>query len=404
MLSRGGALGRIADLALQPGPRGVSITPVRVAAPAWYDVTWNPTAGCSPVGPGCAHCEALRTVAQLARIGGKAGARYAGLTATGRSGSRWTGELRVRDDVLTWPLLQRRGRRILVDSLSDLFHEKLATETIDLIHAVMTIAHWHRFLILTRRAGLMRSYYDDPLTPQRIAVQIEHLAKAVMPELVSLPRARGGDPGAIPVASIAARRNRAAGLARVVRHEAAPGGARSADTALDPWPLPNLWLGVAVEDQDRAARVGELMQTPAALRWVCFEPLLGPVRTDMVPLGNDCYADALGGICFSLDGRGRRLAGPRPNLPALDWVIAGGETGAGARPTDPDWLRDLRDRCRTAVVPFFFKQWGEWAPAPDDQPTQKMARRRRRAAGRLIDGRSWDELPAAMRQGSRKPR
>jgi protein gp37 len=91
-------------------------------------------------------------------------------------------------------------------------------------------------------------------------------------------------------------------------------------------------------------------------------------------------------------------------LPALDWVIAGGETGAGARPTDPDWLRDLRDRCRTAVVPFFFKQWGEWAPAPDDQPTQKMARRGRRAAGRLIDGRSWDELPAAMRQASRKPR
>jgi protein gp37 len=375
---------------------------VRVAPPAWYDVTWNPTAGCSPVGPGCRNCDALRTVIQLSRIGGKAGARYAGLAETSRSGGQWTGELRVRDDVLTWPLLQRRGRRIYVDSLSDLFHEKLATEDLDTVHAVMTVAHWHRFLILTRRAERMRAYYNDPETPRRIALQVEHLSVAVLPALVSPQRAREGESAAGPAASIAVRRNWAAGLARAVRREAGSTDGEQGASGLNPWPLSNLWLGVAAEDQDHAGRVGELLRTPAALRWACFEPLLGPVRPDLVPLGDDNYVDAFDGSCFSLDGRGRRLAEAGPALPALDWLIAGGETGTAARPTHPDWVRDLRDRCVAARVPFFFKQWGEWAP--DDRAPGKTVRRGRRAAGRLIDGLAWDELPPAMRERPRRRR
>jgi len=318
MLSRGGGIGRVIGLAPERGTHSVGLTPARVTTPAWYDVTWNPTAGCSPVSPGCDHCEALRTVAQLARMGGKGGARYAGLTAIGRAGPQWIGEVRVRDDVLAWPLVQRKGRRILVNSLSDLFHEKLATDAIDVVHAVMTIAHWHRFLMLTRRAERMRGYYADPQTPQRIAAQIEQLAATVLPALGSSARGRASSASAGHAASVGARSNWAAGVARAVRSEAGSGSGDPGAAGLDPWPLPNLWPGVAVEDQDHAGRIGELLQTPASLRWVCFEPLLGPVRPDLVPVGDDGYVDALGGGRFDLDGRGRRLAIVGPALPLLD--------------------------------------------------------------------------------------
>jgi protein gp37 len=400
MLSRGGGISPIVGSASEPGTYSPALSAARSAAPSWCDVTWNPTAGCSPVGPGCDHCEALRTVAQLAHNGGKGGARYAGLTAPGRAGPQWTGELRVRDDVLTWPLLQRRGRRILVDSLSDLYHEKLPTEAIDSAHAVMTIAHWHCFLILTRRAERMRRYYADPLTPGRIAARIEHLASAVLPQLGSSAPDRGGAPVTGRAASAGGpRRNWAAGLARVARQAAGNTGTG----ALEPWPLPNLWLGVAVEDQDRAARIGELLQTPAVMRWACFEPLLGPLRPDLVPVGDGGYVDALRGSRYDLARGGHGPPTARPVLPPLDWVIAGGETGAGARAADPDWVREVRDRCAAAGVPFYFKQWGEWAPAQDGGDSRKIVRRGRRAAGRLIDDRSWDELPAAMRNYPRRP-
>jgi protein gp37 len=337
-------------------------------------------------------------------MGGKGGARYAGLATIGRAGPEWTGELRVRDDVLTWPLLQRKARCILVGSLSDLFHEKLLTESIDAMHAVMTIAHWHRFLVQTRRAGRLRAYYADPHTPHRIAAAIERMAATVLRELDSSPRARGSGGDAAPVAGTGTRRNWAAGLARVIRREADPGESAIGTARLDPWPLPNLWLGVSVENQDHSGRIGELLQTPAARRWVCFEPLLGPVRPDLVAVDDNGYVDAFSGERFDLDGRGRRLTLGAITLPPLDWVVAGGETGAGARPTQPSWVRDLRDRCAVAGVPFFFKQWGEWAPAPDGNSRQKMARRGRRAAGRLIDGRSWDEMPAETPERTRKRR
>lgn len=369
----------------------------RAPAPAWYDVTWNPTGGCSPAGPGCDHCPALRTVAQLARMGGKAGARYAGLTVSGHAGLQWTGEIRVRADVLTWPLIQRRRRRILVNSLSDLFHEQLETGVIDTLHAVMAIAHWHRFLVLTRRAERMRTYYADPQTPQRIAAEIDHMAATVLPTLGSSPRpparaATGDAPAAARAGGAGMPQQWLAGLSRVIRGTADP-----SPVGLDPWPLPNLWLGVSVEDQQRITRIGDLLQIPAVLRWVSFEPLLGPVRPDAVPVGDE-YVDALDGRHYRADEHGHMVPIDGEGWRPLDWAVAGGETGAGARPTDPDWVRTLRDRCRAAGVPFFFKQWGNWAPAAEDGCGRRMVRLGQRAAGRLVDGRSWDEMPAAMRQ------
>ena len=112
-----------------------------------------------------------------------------------------------------------------------------------------------------------------------------------------------------------------------------------------PWPS-NVWAGVSVEAADYVHRIDDLREVPAALRFLSFEPLLGPL--------------------------------PRLDLTDIDWVIVGGESGPGARPVDPDWVRDIRDQCLSAGVPFFFKQWGGT---------------RKKAAGRLLDGRVWDEMP-----------
>ena len=150
------------------------------------------------------------------------------------------------------------------------------------------------------------------------------------------------------------------------------------DAAATREPLANLWLGVSVEDQARAEeRIPQLLATPAALRFLSCEPLLGPL---------DLRA-----------GLGAPIAG---GAAGVDWVIAGGESGPGARPMHADWARALRDQCRDAGVPFFFKQWGAWAPEPDAAGGFAAGRTVRaerpvgkKRAGRLLDGRSWDELP-----------
>ena len=284
-------------------------------------------------------------------MAGKGGARYAGLTTMGASDLQWTGEIRVRTDLSTWPLLQRTPRRILVASMSDLFHEKLAVETLDALHAVIAVAHWHRFLVLTKRAERMRSYYADRQTPHRIAEAVDRLAVGVLPSLGSSLRTGREEATTASAAARArgagVRQLWAAGLARLGCRAADPANRQSCPAGLEPWPLPNLWAGVSVEDQERTTRIAELLQTPAALRWVAFEPLLGLVRPDAVAVDHG-YVDALSGDRYLLDGRGRRIAIGGPAWPALDWVVAGGETGAGVRAADASWLRELRDRCAAA--------------------------------------------------------
>jgi protein gp37 len=331
----------------------------------WFDATWNPTAGCSQYSPGCDHCYAMRIAAQLARMGGKTGARYTGLTTPERSGPVWTGEMRVAEDLLGWPILRRQPRRIAINTMSELFHENLATESIDLLHAVMRAAHWHQFLVLTKRTERMRAYYNDPETPDRIAEK-----SALLSSLITSGGRRGRSPRRLERTRPRERR--------------------------EPWPLPNLWLGVSVEDQARIARVGDLLQTLAAVRWVCFEPLLDRVEPEAIPVA-DRYFDVFQGIHYIVDGRGRRVPVEGPAWPPLDWVVAGGEIGVGARLMQPNWVRSLRDKCISANVPFFFRQWGEWAPRSGDPPGETMRRVGKRSAGRLLDGRTWDQTPARRR-------
>lgn len=162
--------------------------------------------------------------------------------------------------------------------------------------------------------------------------------------------------------------------------------------------LPNVWLGVSVEDQATAdERIPLLLRTPAAVRWISAEPLLGPIDLRYLQPGDPpTEIDALSGTHGVLrPHRGR--------CDKLDWIVAGGESGPGARPMHPDWARSLRDQCQAAGVPFLFKQWGEHVSVsevagagahftfPDGATVRRVGKR---AAGRTLDGRTWDEYPA----------
>lgn len=154
--------------------------------------------------------------------------------------------------------------------------------------------------------------------------------------------------------------------------------------ALKERPLPNLWLGVSVEDQKTAdERIPWLMKTPAAVRFVSVEPMLGEVE-----------------LSYYLPSAIIKVRPGMTNItmrsPALDWIICGGESGSGARPMDPDWARSLRDQCVAAGVPFFFKGWGEWAFEGIDQDDPRnivFAKNKNKHRNRLLDGREWNEFP-----------
>lgn len=329
----------------------------------WTDATWNPIVGCSIVSPGCTNCYAMRTAG--ART--KHTAKYEGLTKPSKAGPIWTGEVRLWEKTLTEPLRWREPRMVFVNSMGDLFHEDVLDEWIDKVFAVMALAPQHTFQVLTKRAKRMRDY---------VSTLAEH----------------PGDRSALFAG---------AGLiSRQVRRPALAAG------PVPDWPLPNVWLGVSAERQKEAdERIPELLATPAAVRFVSAEPLLGPVDLGAAwhgesALGSECWGDCA--WCQNghppLHNCMRGQGDPEKGRSGLDWVIVGGESGAGARPMHPDWARSLREQCQAAGVPFFFKQWGEFAPlstfslAEDDGEVYRCGKR---AAGRLLDGREWNEMPEA---------
>lgn len=226
----------------------------------WTESTWNPVTGCSKVSPGCKFCYAERLAFRLQRMGLP---QYA-------NGF----EVTLQEHALELPLRWRTPQRIFVNSMSDLFHEKIPAGYIHRVFDVMRRADWHTFQVLTKRAARLCE---------------------LAPELV--------------------------------------------------WPQ-NVWMGVSVESEAYAPRIDDLRATNAAVRFLSLEPLLGPL--------------------------------PSLDLVGIHWVIVGGESGPGARPMSAEWVRRIQLQCAAANVPFFFKQWGG---------VQK------KRAGRLLDGRVWDEHP-----------
>lgn len=328
----------------------------------WTDATWNPITGCSIVSAGCDHCYAMR----LAGTRMKHHPSRAGLTRTTRTGRIvWNGKVRFNEEWLDQPLGWRKPRLVFVCAHGDLFHEKVPDAWIDRVFAVMALATQHRFQVLTKRPDRMRAYFEgDRRTPlsqsaeARVGMATQYLGLE-LGEDVNAPYW---------------------------------------DAFWD-WPLRNVWLGTSVEDQLTAdQRIGALLETPAAVRFISAEPLLGPV--DLAE-----YLRCPGCGYSSQDKRthlDHRLCRAPSNT--LDWVIVGGESGPGARPMNPQWARDIRDACAAADVPFHFKQWGEFVSVSEVEgpgDIHKFADERcvrrvgKKLAGRRLDGVEHNGMPAA---------
>jgi protein gp37 len=323
----------------------------------WTDETWNPTTGCDRVSPGCDNCYAL-TMAK--RLKGMGSAKYQTDGDPRTSGPGFG--IAMHPDTLAAPFSWSTPRKVFVNSMSDLFHAGVSNEFIARVFAVMAATPQHTYQVLTKRPARMRSLLNSEPFQSFMAV---HLML-------------GSD---IPLKE------------------------RPEFT----WPLPNVWLGTSVEDQERAnLRIPALLDTPAAVRFLSCEPLLGPVDLNAV------YERPSHKRLFIADST-------RETKP-IDWVIVGGESGHGARPMHPDWARRLRDQCATAGIAFHFKQWGEWAPESHlatergaanalyiehDGSTRPAARGARGDAvtvqrngkkhtGRELDGRTHDEFPECV--------
>lgn len=314
----------------------------------WTDATWNPVTGCSKVSAGCKHCYAER---DWARLSANHHTRYFGRAFT---------DVQCHPDVLELPLRWRRPRRIFVNSMADLFHDAVPDQFIADVFAYMAFARHHSFQVLTKRPERMARLLTD-----------QDWIDGAFSESLAI----AGD----DACDILGRRGEFDANRR--RRD----DVRALDQSL---PLANVWLGVSVEDQAAAnERIPLLLKTPAAVRWISAEPLLGPL-----------VLDGSGGHVEALAGWWRHV----------DWVVAGGESGPNARPMHPTWARSLRDQCAAASVPMLFKQWGEWLPRTDAFRQNlligggvahhtfgdvAMARVGKKAAGRLLDGVQHDGYP-----------
>lgn len=246
----------------------------------WTNRTWNPIAGCSKVSAGCTNCYAIKQA--FVRMHNPHPAikqKFEGVAEKTKAGHlNWTGRINTDEETLQAPFKWKKPQRIFVNSMSDLFHDEVPITFVNKVFNVMDRCPQHTFQILTKRPQRMLDYLKSDFYPKHY-----HRPKSAV------------------------------------------------------WPLPNVWLGVSVDDQETAnKRIPLLLETPAAVRFLSCEPLLGPVNL------NEWFSSFNQWL-------------------KINWIIAGGESGSKARPVHPDWVRSLRDQCRAAKVPFFFKQWGEWA-------------------------------------------
>lgn len=276
--------------------------------PGYRGETWNPLAAfdedgnrgwfCTHVSEGCRNCYAEKLNVEQ-RHGMGTGHEYKHQNLD---------EIEFRLVNVEKPVTWQKPRCVFVNSMTDLFHEAVAETIIERIFAAMALGAEHRFLVLTKRPQRMLEFMRTEERRQKIARMA-----------VSDPEYSVDDQT----------------LHRAFKSE---------------WPPPNVWLGVSVEDQHTLEeRVPTLQQTPAAKRFVSCEPLLGPL--DFVIESQPILVNTL-----------RGETGVEPPIPGLDWVIAGGESGPNARPPNPEWFRMIRDQCQMHDTPFFFKQWGAWAP------------------------------------------
>ena len=347
----------------------------------WSDATWNPVTGCDRCSPGCDHCYALGVAARLKAMG-QANYQKDGDPRTSGPGFGVTCHPHMLDIPLRW----KKPRRIFVNSMSDLFHPDVPGDFIAQVFAVMACAPQHTFQVLTKRPQRMQQMLSDDGDDNGDRLPFVAMVELAIMEMLDQGIVEPDDewPQFFPVPC-------------------------SGPDELLPWPLGNVWCGVSIENDTYRWRADHLRSTPAAVRFISAEPLLGPL--------------------------------PSLDLTGIDWLIVGGESGPNARPMHPDWVRNLRDRCNgffpcpgsadgehrssTCGCPcddtaFFFKQWGAWRPIEDDlngtvgrwvgpngntystpgtlaDQRELMSRFGKNVAGRELDGRTWDEMPERSR-------
>jgi protein gp37 len=357
-------------------PAIANLSPERRGKGIYWQRSWNVVRGCSHVSPGCDHCW---LEAETARHAKHPNPKIALPCWPAITAGKWSGNLHL--DLLALPAPLRVKKPTVWAVWSDLFHEKVTDEFLDRVFAVMALAPRHLFVVLTKRPARMLEY----LTARSRDEQIKALERAAM--------AMFGEDGANMLVN-------AINGVLAERHNVG-------------WPMHNVILMTTIEDQPRANERGPIIAEVGGMGWktgVSVEPMLGGVDLTRIAHGDESDLDVLRGqIVYTPQHRAIK---PKPVGAKLDWVIAGGESGPGARPMHPDWLRSLRDQCAVAGVPFLFKQWGALAPWDDDNwslPSGyddvlardgvklfggvEFLRVGKRRAGRLLDGVTHDVYP-----------
>lgn len=324
----------------------------------WTDRTWNPVTGCTPTSRACDRCYAKRMANRLA----------------GRHGYDKDNPFKItwHEDVIRQPLTWRTPAKVFAISMGDLFHPDVPDEWIDKVMAIITLTPKHTYQILTKRPERMLKYFSS---------EKEHLVDCWEAASYEMGLADKDEDCDAPACHI---------FNRIERE----------------WPLKNLWLGVTAEDQKRAnLRIPLLLGTPAAIRFVSIEPMLGVINLRFLNPGSFTFFNALSGTVSDLDNRS--LLTPR-----LDWVICGGESGPKARPLYPRWVDIIRNQCYLSNTPFFFKSWGSYIdmgeaakmfnPAcridhtnliPKYKVREYMKRTGVNIAFDLLDGKEYKEFP-----------
>lgn len=296
--------------------------------PGFKGATWNPVVGCRRVSPGCEHCYAETMAGRLARMGQ---ARYLDVVkvdAKGQPRGRWNGTFREVPEVLDKPLRTRVPTCYFVNSMSDLFGEGVSDEYIAAVFGVMAACPQHRFQVLTKRAERLPKWFEW------MRATVDNI-RAHLPTVSIYPPDHWYHSQIVGAAEDV--------IGRIIL----PGDEEDAIPL--PWPLPNVHIGVSVEDQQRAdERIPHLFSIPAAVRFLSVEPQLGPVDLSR-------YARAVTGAVVATNGNKATL---RLDGRALHWIIVGGESGPGARPFHVAWARSIVEQCKAAAVPVFCKQLG----------------------------------------------
>lgn len=340
----------------------------------WATKVWNPVTGCIKVSDGCKFCYAER---QWPRLEGNKKTLYHGREFT---------DVQCHEHLLQEPFKWKKPERIFVNSMSDLFHEDVPHFFIDQMFAVMALNPHHTFIVLTKRPERMLCWIKKEWDCEELDIEGADSAQAVQFQITDIANNLDSE-----------------GFNFSQRQKEIVGWEFGEEMQ---WPLPNVWLGVSVEDQQTAdERIPLLLDTPAAQRIISYEPALGPVNFEkfLVPPSEPVLSGA--------EGKGAEGAS------SLNWIIAGGESGPNARPSHPNWFRNVRDQCRQYNIPFFFKQWGEWVAGSQltvekrelladtlsfdkfhkfndcNDSGNMMVRVGKKAAGHLLDGKEYFQLP-----------